>query len=141
MHGTVSPRRVVAEQETPCAFCGAMKYWRYKYCGTDCYASDLAEKGLKAVQARLTVDSTMKSGYVRRACLKHGLLDRRCYTCGITEWCGQPAPLELDHINGINTDNRIENLRLLCANCHAQTDTYCGKNIGNGARSRAAKGV
>lgn len=52
-----------------------------------------------------------------------------CNKCRLTEWNGSNIPLELDHINGNNHDNRIENLRALCPNCHAQTDTYCGKNI------------
>ena len=47
-----------------------------------------------------------------------------CTTCGINEWQGKPLTLHLDHINGINNDNRIENLRLLCPNCHSQTETY-----------------
>jgi hypothetical protein len=67
---------------------------------------------------------------LKKRLLRVGVLERRCYECGITEWRGRPAPLQLDHINGDRTDNRIENLRLLCPNCHAQTDTYCGKNIG-----------
>lgn len=45
-----------------------------------------------------------------------------------TEWLNEPIPLELDHINGICHDNRLENLRLLCPNCHAKTSTYRGKN-------------
>lgn len=75
----------------------------------------------------------MKSGAVRVVCYRHGLLEPKCAICGLTEWrgkSGEDAPLQLDHINGINTDNRLENLRILCANCHTQTDTYCGKNIG-----------
>lgn len=52
-----------------------------------------------------------------------------CECCNLSQWLGEKIPLELDHINGINTDNRIENLRLLCPNCHAMTDTYRGKNI------------
>lgn len=50
-----------------------------------------------------------------------------CSTCGISEWRGQRLVLHLDHINGVNNDNRIENLRLLCPNCHSQTDTYCNR--------------
>lgn len=48
-----------------------------------------------------------------------------CSECGIVDWNGAPISLHLDHINGINNDNRIENLRFLCPNCHSQTKTYC----------------
>lgn len=51
----------------------------------------------------------------------------KCEKCGSIEWLGVPIPLELDHINGDPTDNRIENLRILCPNCHALTSTYRGR--------------
>jgi hypothetical protein len=62
--------------------------------------------------------------------LREGLLVAKCYGegCGLTEWRGKPISLQLDHINGNNFDHRIENLRLLCPNCHSQTDTFAGKN-------------
>jgi len=50
-----------------------------------------------------------------------------CEQCGLSEWQGQAIPLEIHHINGNNTDNCIENLKLLCPNCHALTNNYRGK--------------
>ena len=63
---------------------------------------------------------------------KEKIIENKCDECGITEWNGKPIVLHLDHINGKRTDHRLENLRLLCPNCHSQTDTYCGRNINKG---------
>lgn len=49
-----------------------------------------------------------------------------CFNNGI--WFGNRLALQLDHINGVNNDNRIENLRFLCPNCHSQTSTFAGRN-------------
>ena len=56
------------------------------------------------------------------------LLNYECNECGLTKWNNKEISLQLDHINGINTDNRLTNLRFLCPNCHSQTDTFAGKN-------------
>lgn len=59
----------------------------------------------------------------------HNLLPKQCSECGISaKWNGIPLTLHVDHINGVNTDNRLENLRHLCPNCHTQTDTYGSRN-------------
>ncbi len=52
---------------------------------------------------------------------------RHCENCNRSEWLGQAIPLEIHHLNGNNTDNRLENLKLLCPNCHALTDNYRGR--------------
>jgi hypothetical protein len=60
--------------------------------------------------------------------LKEKILEDKCSSCGLTEWLGNPLSLHLDHIDGNNHNHVKSNLRLLCPNCHSQTDTWCGKN-------------
>jgi hypothetical protein len=58
---------------------------------------------------------------------KEGLLQKKCYRCGISDWLGERLSLELEHKNGNRYDNRIENLEILCPNCHSLTSTYRGR--------------
>ncbi len=67
-------------------------------------------------------------GHLKRRLFDAGLKTRRCETCGRSEWMNRPIPLALHHINGERHDNRLENLQILCANCHGQTDTWAGRN-------------
>jgi hypothetical protein len=69
----------------------------------------------------LVADSTHKgtTNWLKNKLLREGLFERKCYGCGLREWQGQPIPLELEHKNGKRSDNRLENLTLLCPNCHA----------------------
>lgn len=72
--------------------------------------------------------STYSTSFLNKRLLKEGIKDHKCECCGNTEWNEVPIPLELHHINGVNTDHQIGNLQLLCPNCHAFTDNYRGKN-------------
>ncbi|VBB18632.1 HNH endonuclease [Yasminevirus sp. GU-2018] len=68
--------------------------------------------------------------YLVKRLLDEKMLENKCYDCGIDpNWMGNPLSLQLDHINGVHNDHRIENLRLLCPNCHSQTPTFGGRNI------------
>ena len=66
---------------------------------------------------------------LKRRLIRSEKLEYKCAICGNTgEWQGQTLVLQLDHINGVNNDHRLENLRFLCPNCHSLTDTYAGRN-------------
>ena len=86
------------------------------------------EKKKLETEKILVKNSAYQSYKLKNRLLKEGIKECRCERCQRTEWEGKPIPLELHHINGINNDNRLENLQMLCPNCHAQTDNYRGKN-------------
>lgn len=98
------------------------------------------QKGSKTTGIRYSMDEfidrflNISPAFIRTSVLKDkligfGIKNYECENCGNKgEWQGKKLILQLDHINGIRTDNRIENLRILCPNCHTQTTTYCGKN-------------
>ena len=62
---------------------------------------------------------------LKKRILKYNIKSYKCECCGISNWVGKPLSLQIHHINGNRFDNRIENLQLLCPNCHSQTDNFC----------------
>ena len=87
----------------------------YKHFGKKCELEDI-----------LIEDSTYtNTTNIKNKLYDKGLKERKCEICGIENWNNKYLSFHLDHINGKNMDNRIENLRILCPNCHSQTDTYC----------------
>jgi len=68
----------------------------------------------------LNTDRFLKSHVLRLKLIEEGYKEKRCETCKKTRWNGKEIPLELHHINRNRFDNRLENLLILCPNCHAQ---------------------
>lgn len=84
------------------------------------------------VEKAFVKNSKFTRSHLKTKILKYKLLSHKCSVCGLEpEWNGQRLTLQIDHINGINTDHRIENLRFLCPNCHSQTPNYAGANALN----------
>lgn len=82
----------------------------------------------KKIEDYLVNGSKISSYKLKNKLFKAGIKEEKCECCGLSEWMGKPLNLELHHKNGLPTDNRIENLEILCPNCHSYTDTYGGKN-------------
>jgi 5-methylcytosine-specific restriction endonuclease McrA len=103
---------------------------------TEHFTHERRTRGIRAWRAltRHSPDTVFRSGagiasaVVRRQAREH-LRPYRCALCGNPGvHHGQPLTLQLDHANGVHDDNRLENLRWLCPNCHSQTPTYCGRS-------------
>jgi 5-methylcytosine-specific restriction endonuclease McrA len=97
------------------------------------YAGNMA--GIGMLKPKVVLDDIINNKVnfsrhqLKKRLLHLGLLDYKCVGCGNTgEWNGKILSLEIDHINGDNKDNRLENLRILCPNCHSQTPTFRNKN-------------
>jgi DNA-binding transcriptional ArsR family regulator len=77
-------------------------------------------------------------GNLKRRLIAAGLKEHSCELCGISDWRGSPLALALHHVNGDGGDNRLENLQLLCPNCHSQTENFAGRNVFRHARGADA---
>lgn len=97
--------------------------------------SDAVRRGVVAprptarpIEELFAASTRRHRGHLKQRLLRLGLKTSRCERCGLSEWRGRPLSVALHHINGDRLDNRLENLELLCPNCHSQTDTYAGRN-------------
>lgn len=82
----------------------------------------------KKLSKHLSVNSTRNSAMIRRRLIAEGIKENKCELCGTSSWMGKDIVCELHHINGDRSDNRLENLIILCPNCHSQTTNFRGKN-------------
>lgn len=109
-----------------------------------CTDKNQSGKGVARPSKRVDVREYLKldglpihSAKLRLKLIAAGLKENKCEECGLETWRGMPLPLELDHLNGNRFDNRLENLKIKCPNCHSQADTNAGKN--RGAYTRRAE--
>lgn len=96
----------------------------------ECYIPNQSGKGIKKdIKKRIqNLEEYATRSSVRKLILKENLIEYKCGVCEIDIWNNIKLALHLDHVNGKNSDHRLENLRWLCPNCHSQTHTYAGRN-------------
>lgn len=111
----------------------SLEYFGIEY--SNIYKTDLKKTNyknnfkVKPIEYYLIENSKTDNHFLKNRLIKENLLKNECDICKIEPyWNGKSLSLQLDHINGTNNDNRLENLRLLCPNCHSQTDTFSSKN-------------
>ena len=99
-----------------------------------------ANKHTKESFLNMLKENVNLNGYrTKHYLIKFGIKEYKCENCNRTEWFDKKIPLEVEHIDGNHFNNRLENLKLLCPNCHAITDTYCSKI--KGVHRQAVKSV
>lgn len=111
-------------------FCTFSKYAKQ----LNCYNPNPSGLGTEKLKSRVHVNEyiglnakPITSHKLKLKLIRDGLKEHKCEICGITEWNGIKAPIELDHIDGNHMNNLLENLRIICPNCHALTPTNSGK--------------
>jgi hypothetical protein len=105
----------------------------------NCWCPNQGSKGIKKnSQNKKTINlSEILNGQhpyyqtykLSRRLLSEHIKEHKCEICGLTHWNEKPIPLELHHIDGNRFNHKLENIILVCPNCHAQTNTYRGKNV------------
>ena len=102
-----------------------------------CYKTNQSGKGItKIVPPKIDLQEILDGKHphfqtfkLKNRLLKEKIIQNKCSICNIEEWNGKKINMELDHIDGNRTNHKLENLRMLCPNCHSQTETYRAKNI------------
>lgn len=99
------------------------------------YKGNQGSKGKPSKKKKTAIEYLQSNDYIsshrlRKKLIEDGIKEHRCEICNNTDWQGNPIPLELDHIDGNHFNYDFKNLRIICPNCHAQTETNSGKNSG-----------
>lgn len=132
------PKRKPPKEATLCPNCSAPA--RKIYCSLPCFH---AHQRAQRISRWLETGEIESTGAIPKQSIRRYIHDEQggvCALCSIgPEWNGRPFSFILDHVDGDSTNNKRENLRLICPNCDATLDTYKSKNRGNGRHSRRAR--
>jgi hypothetical protein len=124
----------IGDQRVNCANCGELIKHNRKFCNRVCESTYKRKK---------RDDEIIKNpNLAYHGAVKKFLIKQRghvCEICKLSVWMGKPISLEMDHIDGNSYNNSFENVRIVCPNCHAQTPTYKGKNLGSGRYKRRVR--
>jgi len=112
----------------------------FKYFGSQASGQFCSRECNHDYRTKLIMESgkgnkTNAATYLRR------FVDYKCSCCGISDWQGQEISLQLDHVDGNNKNNTIENIRWLCPNCHSQTPTWGFRNANNISKESSRQGA
>jgi len=99
------------------------------------YAGNMGLKGMKTDPRYKTAEeyaqsTCVKSHILKQKLIRDGIKENKCEICGYSEWLGQPIPLELHHKDGNHYNNNLDNLQVICPNCHALQPNNSGSNVG-----------
>jgi len=103
-----------------------------------CYVTNQSGKGMKKKHNgnRINLQEILRGEHphyqtfkLKNRLIKEGIKQNKCEECGVCEWNGKELNCELDHVDGNRTNHKLENLKMLCPNCHSQTPTFRGKNV------------
>lgn len=108
--------------------------YNHKYCDNKCQAEHRQKVCLERDKKLFLEGADLKRPNQRKVLTE--LRGYKCECCGISDWQGKSIVLQVDHINGDPYNNNPDNLRLICPNCHSQTETFAGANRGNGRWSK-----
>lgn len=122
-----------------CLHCNTIKEYSHsttnKFCDNKCQQEFYYQKRIKDwLENNITWGEMQVAKWAKR--YLEETFGRLCMKCNNTEWQGFPIPLEANHKDGNSSNNKLNNLELICPNCHAQTDNYKAKNMGNGRTKR-----
>jgi 5-methylcytosine-specific restriction endonuclease McrA len=131
----IRPAHFRKEQDlVKCKHCGSgIRKNNSLYCSNECRGKEK----IKEVKQKMNNGERIIAGTARKILITER--GHRCEGCSNTHWLNKIIPLDMHHIDGNHLNNKEENLQLLCKNCHALTETYGSKNLGNGRYKRRIK--